>query len=429
MRVFVHREPYGRFVSCLVFVPRDRYTTPVRLRIAELLVEAFGATELRVEHPPVRVGARPPALRVAASTRPVTPNVDVDTGLEAPRGGGGSLVGRRPARHAGRARAARRRASTCSARGAARSRPRTRRTFTADRRARRSHRARSRSTRRRRAGARGPARRQRRLPRPQALRHSARSRRSPTCCPGSPTWASPSTTSGRTRSRPPGSSPAGSSTSGCARPADAVARRVRPLRGDVPRGARAAKPKTTPSTDSCCAPGCTWREVALLRAYSRYLRQVGTPFSQTYIATRSPRTRHRAPPGRAVRRPPRPAAPVDDRRSSADTDAIVAEITERARRGHEPRRGPHPPRAAAPRARDTAHQLVPDRRRRRAPSVSWCSSSTPRRSPTCRSRGRCSSCSCTRRASKACTCAPGASLGAASAGRTGAKTSAPRCSA
>src|SRR4029079_17651550 len=32
VRVFVHREQYGRFVSCLVFVPRDRYTTPVRLR-------------------------------------------------------------------------------------------------------------------------------------------------------------------------------------------------------------------------------------------------------------------------------------------------------------------------------------------------------------------------------------------------------------
>ena len=31
--------------------------------------------------------------------------------------------------------------------------------------------------------------------------------------------------------------------------------------------------------------GLSWREVALLRAYSRYLRQVGTPFSQTYIAT------------------------------------------------------------------------------------------------------------------------------------------------
>ena len=30
VRLFVYREPYGRFVSCLVFLPRDRYTTQVR---------------------------------------------------------------------------------------------------------------------------------------------------------------------------------------------------------------------------------------------------------------------------------------------------------------------------------------------------------------------------------------------------------------
>ena len=43
VQVFVHREQYGRFVSCLIFVPRDRYTTPVRVRVAKRLVEAFGA--------------------------------------------------------------------------------------------------------------------------------------------------------------------------------------------------------------------------------------------------------------------------------------------------------------------------------------------------------------------------------------------------
>ncbi len=44
MRMFVHREQYGRFVSCLVFLPRDRYNTPVRVRIADLLLDEFGAT-------------------------------------------------------------------------------------------------------------------------------------------------------------------------------------------------------------------------------------------------------------------------------------------------------------------------------------------------------------------------------------------------
>ncbi len=43
VRLFVHREPYGRFVSCLVFIPRDRYTTQVREQIAHLLVDAYGS--------------------------------------------------------------------------------------------------------------------------------------------------------------------------------------------------------------------------------------------------------------------------------------------------------------------------------------------------------------------------------------------------
>jgi len=44
VRMFVHREQYGRFVSCLVFVPRERYTTPVRIGIADVLIDAFGAS-------------------------------------------------------------------------------------------------------------------------------------------------------------------------------------------------------------------------------------------------------------------------------------------------------------------------------------------------------------------------------------------------
>ncbi|MDA3021073.1 MAG: NAD-glutamate dehydrogenase [Actinomycetota bacterium] len=40
-RLFVRVDDYERFVSCLVYLPRDRYTTAVRLRIERLLVEAF----------------------------------------------------------------------------------------------------------------------------------------------------------------------------------------------------------------------------------------------------------------------------------------------------------------------------------------------------------------------------------------------------
>ena len=41
VRLFVHREPYGRFVSCLVFIPRDRYTTQVREHIAQIATQAL----------------------------------------------------------------------------------------------------------------------------------------------------------------------------------------------------------------------------------------------------------------------------------------------------------------------------------------------------------------------------------------------------
>ncbi len=44
-RLFVRRDRYGRFFSCMVFVPRDRFNTSVRERIEHLL-----ATELRAEH-------------------------------------------------------------------------------------------------------------------------------------------------------------------------------------------------------------------------------------------------------------------------------------------------------------------------------------------------------------------------------------------
>jgi len=44
-RLFLRRDVYGRYMSCLVYLPRDRYTTAVRLRAQEILRDAFhGAT-------------------------------------------------------------------------------------------------------------------------------------------------------------------------------------------------------------------------------------------------------------------------------------------------------------------------------------------------------------------------------------------------
>lgn len=45
-RVFVRRDPYQRFASCMVFMPRDRYTRSVRARLEQLMVAAFEADEV-----------------------------------------------------------------------------------------------------------------------------------------------------------------------------------------------------------------------------------------------------------------------------------------------------------------------------------------------------------------------------------------------
>ncbi|MFC5998582.1 NAD-glutamate dehydrogenase [Quadrisphaera sp. GCM10027208] len=42
-RLFLRRDAYGRFMSAMVFLPRDRYTTEVRLRMEQILREAFDA--------------------------------------------------------------------------------------------------------------------------------------------------------------------------------------------------------------------------------------------------------------------------------------------------------------------------------------------------------------------------------------------------
>ena len=46
VRLFARTELFGRFVSALVYFPRDRYTTEVRLRIESILLDAFGAESI-----------------------------------------------------------------------------------------------------------------------------------------------------------------------------------------------------------------------------------------------------------------------------------------------------------------------------------------------------------------------------------------------
>ena len=49
VRVFVRRDAYERFYSCLVYVPRDRYNTEVRARIEAILREKLGGTNVEAQ--------------------------------------------------------------------------------------------------------------------------------------------------------------------------------------------------------------------------------------------------------------------------------------------------------------------------------------------------------------------------------------------
>ncbi|CAM4191320.1 NAD-glutamate dehydrogenase [Kibdelosporangium persicum] len=46
LRLFLRRDPYGRFFSCFVFLPRDRYTTTTRLAMQEVLLEELNGSNL-----------------------------------------------------------------------------------------------------------------------------------------------------------------------------------------------------------------------------------------------------------------------------------------------------------------------------------------------------------------------------------------------
>lgn len=46
LRLFLRKDPYGRFYSCLVFLPRDRYTTWSRLAMQQVLLDELEGTSL-----------------------------------------------------------------------------------------------------------------------------------------------------------------------------------------------------------------------------------------------------------------------------------------------------------------------------------------------------------------------------------------------
>ncbi len=58
-RLFLRKDVFGRYVSCLIYLPRDRYTTQVRLRAQEILQRALGGAA-QVDYS-VQVGESPVA--------------------------------------------------------------------------------------------------------------------------------------------------------------------------------------------------------------------------------------------------------------------------------------------------------------------------------------------------------------------------------
>jgi glutamate dehydrogenase len=75
-RLFLRKDPYGRYMSCMLYLPRERYTTPVRLRATEILREVLAGETVDYS---AQVGESALArLHVVVHGKPGRPLPDVD---------------------------------------------------------------------------------------------------------------------------------------------------------------------------------------------------------------------------------------------------------------------------------------------------------------------------------------------------------------
>ena len=253
--------------------------------------------------------------------------------------------------------------------------------------------------------------------------------RCPTCCRCSRTWASRSPTSAPTRSPRAAATASGSTTSASPTPAAGTSTPTGSARASRTRSCApgAARSRTTATTGSCCGAALTWREITVLRAIGKYLRQARDHLQRPYVEqalVAHPEVARLLVALFQARFDPTP------RRDRADAERARRADRRGDRRGREPRPGPHPAQLPRGDPGDAAHELLPDGAPTAAASPTCRSSSTRRQlalaapaAPAVRDlrllaahRGR----------------APARRQGGArraSAGRTGARTSAPRCSA
>ncbi len=77
LRLFVRRDIYGRYLSCLVFLPRDRYNTDVRERFQQILLESTDG--LSIDHTALVSESLLARLHFVIRMRPnqVLPDLDV----------------------------------------------------------------------------------------------------------------------------------------------------------------------------------------------------------------------------------------------------------------------------------------------------------------------------------------------------------------
>jgi glutamate dehydrogenase len=78
VRLLTRRDPYHRFYSCLVYVPRDRYNTEVRQRIEQIVLEGFSGRSVESQ---VQIsGSSHARVHVVVRTEPPGPRkVDIAT--------------------------------------------------------------------------------------------------------------------------------------------------------------------------------------------------------------------------------------------------------------------------------------------------------------------------------------------------------------
>ena len=83
IRLFVHKDRFARFVSCIVFVPRERFNTAIRLQIQGMLEESFNgeSADFTVQLSESVLARLYFVIRVPAGTLPAYDEADIEKRL------------------------------------------------------------------------------------------------------------------------------------------------------------------------------------------------------------------------------------------------------------------------------------------------------------------------------------------------------------